>query len=325
MLKEMKFVQGSVAKKDLLPALTHFRIENGHIQGFNGRIALCAKIDFDIDCTPKAAPLVSAISKCEETIVLGMTKSGKLSIKSGKFRTYIECVEGPTAHVQPEGEEIDINGDELLKALRILEPFISNDAARPWSTGVLFSGRSAYATNNVVIGEYWLDTPFPIKVVIPRVAVKEMLRIKEPPVSFQMSESSFTARYQDGRWLRCNLIDSEWPNINALLESKFTQTAQPIPEGFFEGLAAMKDFTDKYNRITFIDGEMRTHMDGNEEGAEFSFDWLNTIKATFSLPMILSLQGVATHIDLTTYPDPCPWYGENVRGLIIGMHWLEGQ
>jgi len=29
MLRELKFVQGAVAKKDLLPAMTHFAIEGG--------------------------------------------------------------------------------------------------------------------------------------------------------------------------------------------------------------------------------------------------------------------------------------------------------
>jgi len=185
LLQRMKFVQGSVAKKDLLPALTHFRIEKGRIQGYNGRMALSTPIDFDVDCTPKAVPLVSAIGKCNETIQLGMTATGRLSIKSGKFRTYIDCVEGPTAHVEPEGEFVNIDGNAMITALKLLQPFIGDDAARPWTNGILFAGSSAYATNNVVIAEHWLGEPFPIEVVIPRNTVKELIRIKEIPERFQ--------------------------------------------------------------------------------------------------------------------------------------------
>ena len=52
MLNELKFVQGSVAKKELLPSLTHFKIEDGHIRGFNGTIAISA---------PKACAIVLVI------------------------------------------------------------------------------------------------------------------------------------------------------------------------------------------------------------------------------------------------------------------------
>lgn len=323
MLKKMKFVQGSVAKKDLLPALTHFRIENGHIQGFNGRIALSAPIDFDVDCTPKAEPLVRAISRCTEAVVLGMTKSGKLSVKSGKFRTYIDCVEGPTAHTQPTGDTVDIDGEVLLNALRILQPFIGNDAARPWSMGVLFDGQSAFATNNVVIAEHWLGAPFPVRVVVPRDAVKEMLRLKEAPIRFQMSNHALTAHYADGKWMMCNLIEVDWPDVRKVLDVP-SQNLKAIPAEFFTGLESLKGFTDQYHRVIFDNGVMRTHAIDHEEGAGFELSWLEG-KSTFSLPMISSLQGIAEKIDLSLYPKPCPWFGGAVRGAIIGMHWLEGE
>ena len=44
MLKALKFVQGAVSKKDLVPALTHFRIENGTVRSYNGMLALCTPI-----------------------------------------------------------------------------------------------------------------------------------------------------------------------------------------------------------------------------------------------------------------------------------------
>lgn len=48
MLKDLKFVQGAVAKKDLLPAMTHFRIENGHVRSFNGQMAISSPVAFDL-------------------------------------------------------------------------------------------------------------------------------------------------------------------------------------------------------------------------------------------------------------------------------------
>ncbi len=319
----MRFVQGCVAKKELVPTLTHFKIEKGRIQGFNGNMALSVPIDFDVDCKPKAVPLVNAIAKCKDTIQLGMTKTGRLSVKSGKFRTYIECVEGHSAHLEPEGQVVDIDGEAMLEALAHLEPFIGNDAARPWTNGIFFSGRSVYATNNVIVAEYWLGEPFPVNIIVPRSAVKELLRIKDVPTRFQMSQNSLTVHYEDGKWMRTNLIDDEWPSkVTELLAVSGNPVT--IPEEFFEGVDAMKPFVDKFNRIVFEPGLMRTHQKESGEGSSYELEWLIS-KSTFSLPMLQKLEGIAQKLDLTMYPSPCLWYGAKVRGLIVGMHWLEGE
>lgn len=322
MLKKMRFVQGSVAKKDLLPALTHFRIENGHIQGYNGRIALSAPIDFAIDCTPKAEPLIKAITKCQEAVQLGMTATGRLSIKSGKFRSYIDCIEGPTAHVQPEGPFVELNGEVLLNALKKLQPFISNDAARPWSNGVRFAGQSAYATNNVVIAEHWLGSPWPHPITIHRDAVAELIRVGEAPVRFQLTETSLTAHYEDGRWLRCNLIDLPWPDVDKLFPTEHNM--KDIPEEFFVALDTLKPFVDKFNRVIFEPGLARTHPVEGEEGSSYELEWL-TDHSTFNIVMLLKLAGVAKKLDLSAYPKGCLWVGDGVRGVIVGMHWIEGE
>lgn len=321
MLSELKFVQGVVAKKDFVPALTHFRIENRRVQGYNGKIALSAPIDFDIDCTPKALPLVKAIAQCDETVQLGMTPSGRLSVKSGKFRSYIDCVEGSTPHVKPEGKAVSMNGEVLLDALNKLLPFIADDAARPWSNGVLFDGQSAFATNNVIIAEYWLGAPMPERICIPIYAVKEMLRIKKAPCHFQMTDNSMTAHYEDGTWLRTNLIDIKWPDVRRILDRDLS-TVKTIPPEFFQGLTKLSPFIDVFKRVIFEPGLMRTHAKHSEEGAQIELDWL-TESSTYALPMLQKLEGVAEKIDLSQYPEPVPWVGNSLRGVLVGLRWIE--
>lgn len=321
MLDELKFVQGAVASKELVQGLTHFRIQGGHIQGFNGRIALSSPIAFAIDCTPKASTLVSAISRCEEAVQLGMTPTGRLSIKSGKFRSYVDCITDVTPHVEPEGVFVDIDGAKLLEALVKLQPFIATDAARPWSTGVLFSGTSAYATNNVVIAQCWLGAEFPTSVNIPRDAVKELIRLKKVPVKFQMSPTSLTVHYEDGRWMRTALITTDWPDLDGLLNRE--HHAQPVPDDFFTGLECLKPFVDKFGRVILDVGHMRTSLTKEEEGGAYELDWL-TNRTSFQVDMLLSLKGVATMLDLSSYPAPCAWFGKNgMRGMVMGLHLLE--
>ena len=62
---------------------------------------------------------------------------------------------------------------------------------------------------------------------------------------------------------------------------------------------------------------MHTHEDINE-GASFDIDWPYN-DSIFSLDMLKLLEGVAKQVDFSTYPAPCMFYGERLRGAIIGM------
>lgn len=319
MLAELKFVQGSVAKKDFLPALTHFVIEKGIVRGFNGTIALCSPIQLDIACKPKAESLVKAINNCNDmtTTTLTMTPAGRLRIQSGTFRAFIDCLpqETETPHAEPEGKDIEINGAQLVQALKIVQPFIGDDASRPWSNGVLLREQSAFATNNVSLVQYWVGSVFPVTVNLPRAAVKEIVRIKEAPVRAQCTDRSFTLHYSDGRWLRTQLLMTDWPNLDPILDDK-ASTQKAIDPAVFEGLAAMRPFVDKLGRIFFGNGGMHTHE--GDEGASFTLDG-EYGEGVYNLEILQSLEGQVKTIDWSMYPKPCIFYGDNLRGALIGM------
>lgn len=318
MLAELKFVQGAVAKKDYLPALTHFCIEKGTVRGYNGTIALCAPIPFDIDCKPKAVPMVQAIRNCTETVSLSMTKAGRLSIKSGGFKAFIECVEDVTSHVEPEGERLEIDGEALLNAVKAINEFMGDDASRPWSNGILFKGQSAFATNNVIVVEYWTGVDFPIVVNVPRPAVKEILRINEPPEYAQSSESSFTLHYSNKRWIRSQLLNTEWPDLARILDKPSAPV--PVDPKLFEGLEFLKPFTDKLGRVTFHEGALCTSL-VEGDGARFEMEGLS-YPGSYNVEMLASLASVVKTIDFSTYPNPCLFFGDRLRGAIIGMRQL---
>lgn len=315
MLDQLKFVQGAVAKKDFLPALTHFVIENGLVRGFNGTLALCSPLPLDIACKPKAEPLIRAIANCKDTVQLSLTPAGRLSIRSGVFRALIDCVEGDTPHATPEGERVEMDGAALLKALTTIALFIGDDAARPWSNGVLLKGQSAFATNNVSLVEYWIGTAFPHVVNIPRAAVKEMIRIAEPPTHAQLATNSVTFHYSNNRWIRTQLYSSEWPDLERVLNNPSNQ--QPIDSRIFEGLATIKPFVDKIGSVHFIGGAISTHAEG-AEGATYDIPNI-TCDGLYQIEMLQRLEGVAKSIDWTSYPKPCMFMGDNLRGAVIGM------
>ena len=208
MLDALKFVKGSVARKDPVPVLTHFSIKSGVIRGFNGIICMAAPIALDLDCQPKAAPFTEAIKACEgldSTPAFSMTAAGKLTVKSGKFKVHIECIADDFPPVEPEGDRVELQPG-LLAAFKTLAPMIAEDASRPWARGILLRDGSAFATNNVVIGQYWIGYKMPFDMNVPDECVREVLRVKSEPVAV-----SATPRCQRARGTARNHRDRSAP------------------------------------------------------------------------------------------------------------------
>lgn len=314
MLDALKFVKGAVAKKDFVPALTHFRIENGLIKGYNGKIGLCSPIDLDLNVSPRAVPFAKAIQTCKTTVSMHMTNSGRLAIKSGKFKAFVECTEEIYPDVKPEGDIIELAGD-FLPAIKKIAPFIAEDASRPWAKGVLFCNESAFATNNLIVIEYWLGYSFPTPVNVPQVAINELIRINQEPVSIQLTENSITFHFEDGRWLRSALLDLGWPNVYKVLDGDSHQT--PPPSTLFDAVEDLSPFVDELGRMWFTNEKITTCLD-DDIGASINMEGLPEA-GCFNNKQLLLLNKVVEKIDFTLYPRPCLFTGGPMRGALIGF------
>lgn len=314
LLAALKFVQGAVARKDIKPEMTHFSIENNRVTAFNGQLALSSPLDCAIDCSPKATTLIKAIQQCEDTVAMSLTPAGKLRVASGKLKVLVNCVERTQALVKPEGQEIPINGEVLVKAFKMLEPFIADDASRPWSNGILLRDNCAYATCNVILVQYWLGQSLPHPVNIPYAAVKEVIRIGEPPVSIRMDGNSVSFMYESERWIRTQLFPTDWPDsIQRILDKP--SDAKPLDPEVFNCVATLKPFLSDTGSIFFNEDVVSTHVD-DEEGGHCKIE--QPIKGIYAYDMFMALKGVATHADLTEWPRPCMFFGPQLRGAIIG-------
>jgi hypothetical protein len=319
MLSALKFCAGSVAKKEIVAALTHFAIEGGRVRGFNGTLALSSPIDFNISCKPKAETLIKAIANCEDTIQLALTPAGRLSIKSGVFKAFVDCFNNEeTPHVEPEGDRVDFDGEAFFQGIKAVSPFIGADASRLWAQGILFKDKSLFATNNIILVQYWIGVAFPHVVNIPKPAIKEMLRINEPPIYCQIAENSITFHYEGERWLRTQLYNIEWPNLSKILDAPSKQSA--FDNDVFKALDVIKPFIDKMGSVYFKEGNVSTHEQA-DDGASYAVPSMVN-EGRFNHTMLSLLEGSVETIDWSTWPAACCFTGckNRLRGAIIGMH-----
>ncbi|WYV98989.1 hypothetical protein [Stenotrophomonas phage CM2] len=146
---------------------------------------------------PKAKQLVAAISDCEDTIAMSMTPAGKLRIRAAISRPQWTAQARTTTTPGQRGVAARIDGEKLILALSALKPFIADRRTdKEFAKGVCLRGKSAFASNGVAVGEYWIGSAFPMEAIIPYEAVTELLRIKKAPQFIQMTDRSITFQYE---------------------------------------------------------------------------------------------------------------------------------
>lgn len=313
MLDELKFVAGAIAKKDSVPYMTHLAIKDETVTSYNGVIALCSPIAFDIDCKPKADLLIKAIGNCKGTISLSMTEAGRLKVQSGKFKAFIDCLSEETPNIEPEGEVLDIDGALLIRALSKLYKFIGENPNHLWANGILLANGSAYATNNVCVIEHWLGVKAKVPINIPKAAIREIIRIKQIPEKIQVAERSITLHYPNKQWIKSQLLETKWPDISKILNVE--SNPKPIDNSIFEGLEVLKPFTDKLGSIYFSEGLISTSTDMTT-GSLYEVPSLS-VDALYNIEMLSLLKDTAITIDWTR--SPALFFGDGLRGAIIGM------
>lgn len=318
----LSFVVGAVARKEYEPELCHLLIRDQKVVAYDGLLSMSSPIPIDLHVKPHAKDMMLAVKACEsvkEPISMSVTKAGRLSIKAGKFKAFVGCMdnESDMTRPTPKGQMIDVSA-ELFDAIKLLAPFMSTDASRPWSRGILISTNSCLVTNNVILIERWHGASFPLEMIIPAPAVEELLRIGEAPIKMQVSENSATFYFEDDRYMMTALMEGSWPTER--VQARLSQPASPvaIPAGFFDALEILRPFVDDERKYVYLNPDKITTHQSGEDGAEVEFA---TGEGTqiFTLPYLQSLDGVAAKIDFQLWPDPCLFYGPKLRGVIIGV------
>jgi hypothetical protein len=123
--------------------------------------------------------------------------------------------------------------------------------------------------------------------------------------------------FDDQSWIKSQLYVEEWPNISNVLDRPSKQS--PVPKDFFNGLDAIKGFTD--STVYFGPGLVRS--DPNDAvGASYEVNGLPE-GPVFNLKQLLMIKPYVETIDFqVTGPfegNMLLWFGKNVRGAISGI------
>lgn len=323
MLDALNLVKGAVSERDLVPALTHLAIDDGHIHGFNGRVHIstpCKELK-GFKFTVPMAPFLAAVEACEgDPKILQVEGKNVIFIRRGKFGANMPY--GPLENFPlPQASAAKkIKVANLLPVLSALRPFIGQDATRAWSASIKFNGSTAIATNNVVLVQAMLKTAIP-SMALPVFAVEEMLRLGYEPTTVTVKPNAATFHYTGGLWLRTLLIEEPWPDAGAVLTKAHEGASlAPIPKGLSGAVQQIRPFCPdpKLPLIQLKDGTVST-LQGALSAAIDGFAGGMGVYHADPLTAVLSC---ALRMGWGSFPR-VPWVGKTqdvaLKGVLLGI------
>jgi hypothetical protein len=250
------------------PYETHIGLRNNTAVAFNGIVAAGAPIQEDLICHPHTLLFVEALSKCDENYSLTQLDNGRLSIKSGKFKAIIPCLDPALMQSAVPDPQIVRITDKFKEAVEAVGVLANENAQHVLTASVLMNGPSVISTNRVMLLEYWHALDLPPNIPLPKQFVAALVKQKRPLTGFGFSKSSATFWFGD-YWLRTQLYNDEWPDVSSILNRQANLWS--IDPNFFKALDAIEQFSEDGN--VYSDTNLLM-SDAHNQGASFEVSGL---------------------------------------------------
>ncbi len=315
----LAWLNEALAEKDLVTGMTYYRVENNIIKATNGRITASHPWPYDGAFLVPGKEFEKILRRMPDEPAITITED-KIKLRFERFSGSIQTlplsewdypgVDDATWRPLPAG---------LIDALSALRPFISDNASQMWALCVALENGWAYATNNIALAGMRCPELGPVMALLPVWAVDFIIARAENLVQWSWSENYVAFRWDNGAWMRSQLIVGQFPEKAAeLVRNSFAeQPTQPITDEFriaFNQIAEMAEDTVAVYSDRIESRFGRAEVTSYIESAVPAEANCSTWGAKFLVPALAA----ATHWSPDAWPKPAPFKGKSVSGYVIG-------
>lgn len=319
-LDALAFVES--ATDDVLEYQEYVRIVGGWVIAFDGSVAAGHPIEADIAVCPHLKRLKEAVGKAGATLSMTATENGRLNIAGEKARFAIPCLPGTSLHPVMPDPSIAVLDDRLKAAFGHAVSLAKEDADTVHEQSLLLRAQTVVGCNGTIAIEAWHGIDLPPGLGIPQKAVKAVIKAKGRLVGFGWDMGrSVTFHFENGAWIKTQLMQGEWPNIDNVLNVA-TYYAD-CPPDLFEGLNTILSFSED-GAVHFHEDKLKTTY-GNTEDSEASlhgatYDVPGLVKgSSFTGRLLKFAAPYSKKIDYQTHDDALHFVDpeQNVRGVVM--------
>lgn len=245
---------------------THIGLKNNWAIAFNGIVAAGAPITEDVTCHPHNLLLIEALSKCDENFSLTQLDNNRLSVKSGKFKAIVPCLDTDLMQ-EAFPDPIIVPVTNIFKdAVEAVAVLANEHAHEIIAHSILMNGPSVISTNGTMLLEYWHGLDLPPSIPLPKEFVVALAKQKKNLIGFGLSNCSVTFHFKGGCWIRSQLYAKQWPDVSRILNRQ--ANLWTIDQNFFKALEAIEPFSIDGNVYSDLN-LLKSHAD---EGIGASYE-----------------------------------------------------
>lgn len=310
-------VRKALSRNDIAPTLTQYVIKDGTITAGDGRYVACAHIDCNQNFTVPGREferLVDRLPSIEEVII----DDRSVTLKSKRMRGTIDTLPQDTQTYATPGQTWNEVPPRLLDALATVRPFISDNALHQFALCACIGRDSIVATNNVSLIQ--IDCPLVDGAghLLPLWAIDYLLSRKDADLDgFQLYPGYAAFRFDDGSWMRTQLINEEFPSIAAQLFERYEPPTWEITDEWKDAFKLVGELTENAIEV-HADKLVGKQGVGVVEHEIPETPVPHTGFSVYNPKFLEAVVKVATHWQPDAWPNPTPFRAQGVRGFIIG-------
>lgn len=281
-------------------------------------IACGHPINDELIARPHTLKFLSALKRAGGSLAITQNDSESLHLHSGKFKAVIPCLDFTTwPNVMPDQARTPID-NKIKEAIAAVGVLASESGATVIEATVLLQNMTCVATNRHVIMEYYHGHNIAEKLAIPKLAANFICKVGIPLAALGVTHTgnaptSATFYFQNGAWIRTQLYAEDWPSVDGVFTAVENNAAPRMapPEGFFEALDALSQFTRENETVFFRHDVLASDFD---EG----------VGATYEVPGVPSLDHAAAPKYLALMQPHCLEMAFNPASIYFQSRDLRG-
>lgn len=315
LLTALDFIAPVMEKKGTLSD-THCSLSNHFASAFNGLIGMGHPIQEDLIAYPCYAPLRAALAQSKDGCSITVKDTGNIFISAPPFRANVKGVKVNQINATTPDACIVALDDSFRASLAVLDKVIKEEDDNAAKCSLLVQSGSLIATDGVIFLEYWHGFSLPT-LMLPKDAVSELAKIKQPLTGFGFTANRSATFYFGQAWFKTQLIDAKYPDLTFI--TSLPVSPEPVPVGLSEAIKAVRAHSeDDEAAVYFGNGQLQSHV-VSEEGAIYEVAGLaqGPIYNSKYLALVVELAtGIDFAVDLRG-EKIAGFVGDRIRGVLM--------
>lgn len=317
LIAAMKFLSPAQSKTGTVGE-TFCNICNKWAAASNGVLTIATPIEEDVEACPQWALFLDALNRVSGDMTLTAISSGMLAVTSGDFRGVVPCAPPDQVFISPPDEAAAVIDDRIKQAFEAVLKVPNEQSQQAVKAGILLQANSVVATNGAIIFEYWHGIDLPPNLLIPKAAAQAVVKSGKTLARLGFSQTSVTFWFEDYSFIKTQMFDAQYPEYEGVISCDYS-AMWPVPEKFFEAVAAVSQFSENGN-VYFKDGQIVSNL-SDETPSFYRLDTLPDGEG-FNGKYIAMIEGRAERILFGLSRNNVSalfFVGNNLRGCIAGL------